>query len=68
MANASPIALRACASFQIFTDICILGQFVIYRKNTKAASVSEKPEYEKVVQVSDPPKVDMVYTSINSEK
>ena len=67
MANASPFALRACASFQIFTDICILGQFVIYRKNTKAASVSQKPNYEKIVQASDPPKVDMVYASINSD-
>ena len=34
MANASPIALQACAAFQIFMDLCILAQFVIYRKNT----------------------------------
>ena len=34
MANGSPFALRACATFQIFTDLCILAQFAMYRKNT----------------------------------
>ena len=32
LANLSPLALRVCASFQIFTDLCILSQFVIYRR------------------------------------
>ena len=40
MANMSPIALRACAAFQIFTDLCILAQFAIYRNS--------KPTYEPV--------------------
>ena len=40
LANESPLALRACASFQIFTDLCILSQFVIYRSNGQKNSLS----------------------------
>jgi solute carrier family 66, member 2 len=36
IAHASPLALQLCAAFQIFIDICILGQFALYRKNTKS--------------------------------
>ena len=34
VAHASPFALQFCAGFQIIVDICILGQFAIYRKNS----------------------------------
>jgi solute carrier family 66, member 2 len=34
-AHESPLALQLCAGFQIFIDFCILGQFALYRKNTK---------------------------------
>ena len=50
MANTSPLALKACASFQIMTDTCILAQFVIYRNNTKKENAritaSQKKEYQ----------------------
>ena len=36
VAHASPLALQLCAAFQIFTDIAILGQFALYRNNTKS--------------------------------
>ncbi len=47
MANASPFALRACASFQIFTDLCILAQFAIYRKNSLQKDVEVAAEEDK---------------------
>lgn len=52
VANTSPFALRACASFQIFTDLCILSQFVIYRKNNKATedTIDDKILYKAVTQ------------------
>ena len=37
--NQSPFALRACASFQIFMDLCILAQFGLYRKNSDTTKV-----------------------------
>ena len=52
MANLSPLALRACASFQIFMDLCILAQFALYRKNTKGNTYDELPAS------MDAPKVD----------
>jgi solute carrier family 66, member 2 len=42
MGNHSPVALQACASFQILTDLMILGQFAVYRKN----GAEVKKEYE----------------------
>ena len=53
MGNSSPLALSACASFQIFTDLCILAQFAVYRKNNKDTkqvneSVSKSVESSKV--------------------
>ncbi len=38
VAHASPLALQLCAAFQIFLDLCILGQFALYKNNTKGAS------------------------------
>jgi len=38
VANESPLALQLCAAFQIFIDICILGQFGLYRNTGKAKS------------------------------
>ena len=54
MANASPLALKACAAFQILMDLCILGQFVAYRRNTKVAELSAPRKGEVVVGCSTP--------------
>lgn len=54
MANASPLALKACASFQILVDLCILAQFVVYRKNTKVTEISTPRKGEVAVACSTP--------------
>jgi len=46
LANLSPLALRVCASFQIFTDLCILSQFVIYRRRPLEKPIAFKTEDE----------------------
>lgn len=50
VSNSSPIALQACASFQIFTDICILSQFAIYR-NASEKDVKSSPKPEKKYKI-----------------
>ena len=53
MANSSPLALQACAMLQIFTDLCILGQFALYRNS------SEKDfKYKIIKPVPIPPLID----------
>jgi hypothetical protein len=54
MGNQSPLALQACASFQILTDLLILAQFAVYRKNKG----DSKPLYEPVSKDTEPPKFD----------
>jgi hypothetical protein len=51
VANQSPFALRACASFQIFMDLCILAQFGLYRKNTEA-KISQAADNEKTLSTA----------------
>jgi hypothetical protein len=58
VAHASPLALQLCAAFQIFTDICILGQFALYRNNTKSpvkslSSSSNEAEKEELNRSTD---------------
>ena len=58
VANESPLALQLCAAFQIFIDICILGQFGLYRNTGKAKSekrdVVNQEEKEQLYKSTDP--------------
>lgn len=63
--NSSPVALQACSSFQILTDLLILGQFALYRRNTSEV----KPIYEPMAAKEGPEADTTAATtsSINSE-
>ena len=44
--NESPIALQGCAGFQIFTDLCILSQFMLYRNSSAILLPMERRIHE----------------------
>jgi hypothetical protein len=45
-ATKSPIALQLCAAFQIFTDLCILAQFSLYRNRSSVECVKADSKVE----------------------
>lgn len=47
VATHAPLALQGCAGFQIFTDLCILMQFGLYRDaSAKPVVACEKVSYK----------------------